>query len=268
MVYRRSGLPLVGNGRSRRRNSRRHGADHHRYGCRTAQRRGAAGHHDGRADDGAAGPGSRARSADLVQPDAFDSHARLDDVYHPAGAVERVPFAAVAADAAAAVSEHIEHAADSFTGPGGNRRGGARYRGVRKLRRRRQLHHRGRDFHPADRDSVRGDQPRRGAHLGSDGALHPRCAAGQADEHRFGFERRADRRDRSPAAAGRGHPRGRVLRGHGRRGAFHAARRHRQHHHHGGEHRRRVSDRRFAARHGAERGAQDLHHPDGRAMAW
>ena len=125
-------------------------------------------------------------------------------------------------------------------------------RGLRQLRGGRQLRHRRGDLPGADRHPVRGHQPRRGAHFGSDGALHPGRPARQTDVHRFGPERRADRRNTKPSArrktAGQ---RSRVLRRHGRRLALHAARRGGQHPDHRHQHRGRLPDRRAAARHGS-----------------
>ena len=72
-----------------------------------------------------------------------------------------------------------------------------RDRGVRQLRRGRQLHHRRGDFLRADRHSVRGHQPRFGAHFRSDRALHLGRPARQANVDRRRFERRPDRRNRS-----------------------------------------------------------------------
>ena len=86
-----------------------------------------------------------------------------------------------------------------LNGNTGTTAGGRRDRGLRQLRGGRQLHHRRGDLPGADRHSVRGHQPRRGAHLGSHRALHPGRPARQADVHRFGPERRADRRNRSRA---------------------------------------------------------------------
>ncbi len=78
---------------------------------------------------------------------------------------------------------------------------------------------------------------------------------GQADVHRFGPQRRADRRSRGQAAAQAARHRSRVLRRHGRRLALHAARRGGQHPDHQHQHRGGIPDRRSAARHGFPEGA-------------
>ena len=72
------------------------------------------------------------------------------------------------------------------TRDGGGRR---RHSGVRQFCGGRQLHHRRGDLSGTDRDSIRRDQPRRGAHFGSHGAVHPGCSAGQTDVDRFRSER-------------------------------------------------------------------------------
>ena len=66
-------------------------------------------------------------------------------------------------------------------------------RGFWKLRGRRELHHRRRNFSGFDRDPVRRDQPRRGAHFGGHCALYPGRVTREADVHRLGSQRRPDR---------------------------------------------------------------------------
>ena len=74
---------------------------------------------------------------------------------------------------------------------------GPRDRGLRAIRRRRQLRGGLRDLPGVDRHSVSGDQPRRGAHRRSGRALHVGRPARQADGDRRGHERRPDRRSAS-----------------------------------------------------------------------
>ena len=76
-------------------------------------------------------------------------------------------------------------------GAGRRRRRRPRDHGVRPVRRRRQLRRRHRRVPRADRDSVHRHQPRRGPHLGSHGAVHPRRDARPADGDRRRPERRA-----------------------------------------------------------------------------
>ena len=192
-----------------------------------------------------AGPADRHRHPDV-------GHG-ADGVAVPgaAGGVHLVSHHAAAADAVPPGAEHLLLAPDPAERQHrhhGRRRSDRR---LRQLRGGRQLHHRRGDLPGADRHPVRGHQPRRGAHLGSHRALHPGRPAGQADVHRFGPERRADRRDRGQAAAQATGHRSRILRRHGRRLALHPARRRGQHPDHRHQHRGRLPDRRAAARHGS-----------------
>ena len=113
---------------------------------------------------------------------------------HPAaGRFQRLSHHPAAADAVPAGAEYLLRAADSAERQHRHIGRGTCDRGLRKLRGGRQLHHRRGDLPGADRDSVRGDQPWRGAHFGSDRALHPGRPARQADVDRLGSERRPDR---------------------------------------------------------------------------
>ncbi len=85
------------------------------------------------------------------------------------------------------------------------RRGGRpRHHGLRPVRRRRQLRRRRRHLPRPDRDSVHRHQPRRGPHLGSHGAVHPRRDARPADGDRRRPQRRrsSTRRKRASGAIG------------------------------------------------------------------
>ena len=154
----------------------------------------------------------RAAAAVRARPAAVDRHrpvggAAADGRLHQAaGRVLRVPVAAAAADAAAAVAERRLDAADPDARPGRRRRRRPRDHGVRPVRRRRQLRRRRRRVPGPDRDPVPRHQPRRGPHLGSHGAVHPRCDAGTADGHRRGPQCRRHRRHakRGCAAIGSG----------------------------------------------------------------
>ncbi len=71
---------------------------------------------------------------------------------------------------------------------------GTRHHGVRPVRRRRQLRRRRRRLPRPDRHPVHRHQPRRGPHLGSHGAVHPRRDARPADGDRRRPQRRRHRR--------------------------------------------------------------------------
>ena len=146
-------------------------------------------------------------------------------------------------------------------GSGRHGGGGQGDRSLRAVRGGRQLRGGVRAVSGPDRDPVPGGVARRGAHRRGDGAVHPRCPAGQADGHRRRHERRADRRGRGAAAAAGHCARSGVLRRHGRGRALQPARFAGHHPDYRDQYRRRPPDRDPAAGNRPGRGGAHLHHP-------
>ena len=166
-----------------------------------------------------------------------------------------------------AVVEHRFQPPHSAARLGRHGRGRQGDRSLRTVRGGRQLRGRIRAVPGPDRHSVPGGLARRGAHRRSDGPVHPRCAAGQADGHRRRHECRADRRSRGPPPPPGDCPRSRILRRHGRRGAIQPARFAGHHPDHRHQHRRRTADRHPAAGNRPGRSGAHLHHPHRRRRA-
>ena len=149
-------------------------------------------------------PAFAARPAAGHQHHRFGAGAAVGGAHSAAGAVLGFSQPSAAADAVPSVAEPGQQPPDSAARQRRSGRGRAGDRSLRAVRGGRQLRCRLRAVSGADRHSVPGGQPWRGAHRRGHGALHPRCHARQADGDRRRPERRAlSTRSRRARAASR-----------------------------------------------------------------
>src|SRR4029077_18096810 len=131
--------------------------------------------------DAGAGPGGCGGYSSSAEHHAGGSGAAIGFVHFTSGAVFGFSDIAIVPDVVPDFVEYRAQPENSAAWERGDERGGKRDPGVRAVRGGRKLRGGLRDFPGVDRDSVPGDQPRRGENGGSGSAVHVGRDAGQTD---------------------------------------------------------------------------------------